>query len=164
MSEFLNKAEEILQNAEFFLVPVTVLNRELKKNFPEKVLSDEQLTEILRHDERFRIFSSSLEKEKINYTPASFFLLEENGITIGPRVMLKSRTPTKKEVIDFLLDKANQTFETLKKAWEMRPPNDEYTEDQLLEALAKAQRLQRQLSKLTQGDLKEVEKERFRNL
>ena len=44
-----------------------------------------------------------------------------------------------------LMRRADRTFEALKKAWEARLPGDEEAEDRLLEALAKTQRLQRDL-------------------
>jgi hypothetical protein len=59
--------------------------------------------------------------------------------------MLKERIPSRKEVVSFLLKKADTTFDTLKKAWDVRSPDDETMEDQLLQALAKTQRLQREL-------------------
>ena len=59
--------------------------------------------------------------------------------------MLRDRVPTREEVIEFLVNKVDQTLDTLKQAWDIRPKDDEATEDQLLEALAKAQKLQRDL-------------------
>jgi len=159
MSDILTKVEGMLKEAEFFLVSVRELNQRLRMEIPEINLSDDELADILRGDERFRLFSSSLDSLDEHYSAASLMLLEEHGITVGPRVMLRNRVPTKREVINLLLEKANQTFETLIQAWDMRPPDDEHTEDKLLEALAKAQRLQRQLSELAERDISVKERE-----
>ena len=148
MSDILTKVEVMLKEAQFFLVSVKELNQRLRREIPDIILSDDELADILRGDERFRLFANGLDSLDEHYSSASLMLLEEHGITVGPRVMLKNRVPTKIEVINFLHEKANQTFDTLKKAWDMRPPDDEHIEDQLLEALAKAQRLQRQLAEL----------------
>jgi len=159
MSDLLNRAALLLEEADFFLVPVHELNNLLKYDEPGTIVSDGHLANILRGDERFRVFSSDIEMGKGHYSEESLSLLHEHGISVGPRVMLASRVPTKHEVLGFLLEKANQTFETLKQAWDIRPDDDELTEDKLLDALAKAQRLQRQLKGLVNDDLQQQEHE-----
>lgn len=71
--------------------------------------------------------------------------MEELGFYQEPWIILKERMPNQKEIIDILIQKADRTFETLMKAWELRPQGNEAVEDQLLQALAKTQKLQNEL-------------------
>lgn len=146
MADILEKVVIFLEEAESFIVPVKLVWKMIGEEFPGTDMSMEQLTEKLKKDKRFKLFDGpeNFMNSKIGpKVPEGE--MEKLGFYRGPRVMLKGRIPTRKEVITFLLKKADQTFQTLKKAWEIRPGGDETTEDQLLEALAKAQRLQREL-------------------
>lgn len=146
MADILEKVVIFLEEAESFIVPVKLVWKMLGEEFPGTDMSIEQLTEKLKKDKRFKLFDGPenfMKKKMGPMIPEGE--MEKLGFYRGPRVMLNGRIPTRKEVITFLLKKADQTFETLKKAWEIRPDGDETTEDQLLEALAKAQRLQREL-------------------
>ena len=71
--------------------------------------------------------------------------MEASGYYSGPRFILKERIHNRKDMGSHLIRKADTTLRHLKKAWEVRPQGDEAFEDQLLDALAKAQRLQREL-------------------
>lgn len=146
MTNILERVADILEDAESFIVPVKWIWNELEKESSPTEMTVEDLTERLKKDERFRIFAD----QKTNFNHPSDWALsieeqERLGFFRGPRVMLRDRVPTRKEVIAFLLKKVDQTFDTLKQAWDIRPKEDEVTEDQLLEALAKAQKLQREL-------------------
>lgn len=146
MDDVLDRAVIILEKAESFIVPIKWLWKMLNIEFPQFNLTVELVTDNLKRDSRFKLFSE--ESLEIDIRTRSLLPdddLESLGFYRGARVMLKSRIPTRHEVISFLLKKADQTFETLKKAWDIRPEGDEHTEDQLLEALAKAQKLQREL-------------------
>jgi hypothetical protein len=146
MADILEKVVIFLEEAESFIVPVKLVWKMLGEEYPGAEISIEKLTEKLKQDKRFKLFDGPENFMKNKMGPMiPEGEMEKLGFYRGPRVMLKGRIPTRKEVITFLLKKADQTFETLKKAWEIRPDGDETTEDQLLEALAKAQRLQRDL-------------------
>ena len=71
--------------------------------------------------------------------------MEEAGFYQGPWVVLTDRIPTRQDVVNNLIEKADRTFETLKNAWEIRPRDNDVVEDQLLLALAKTQQLQHEL-------------------
>jgi len=161
MTDIIEKVVTILEESESFLVPVDWIVEEIKKTDNFIAVSDETLTTLLRNDPRIKIFEKSdlgkLAESKWAPSPEQMRSL---GIYQGARVMLKSRVPTKTEIIRFLQQKADQTFEALLKAWEIRPEDDLETEDQLLDALAKAQKLQRELRTIkTQGDVKVVEED-----
>ena len=155
MADILERIVKLLEGAESFIVPVKLLLRMLKEDSPSLHMSMEQLTDTLKKDGRFRLFpeqkSDAFDNIELTISEAE---QEKLGFYRGPRVMLKDRVPTREEVVTFLLKKVDQTFETLKQAWDIRPKEDEATEDQLLEALAKAQKLQREL----QGILTEEKK------
>jgi len=146
MVNILDRVAVLLQEADSFIVPVKWINTILKSEYPQISLTVEQLTEKLRQDKRFRIFEGpKIGTKNTTKSTLSKGDMETLGFYEGPRVMLGSRIPTRREIVKFLLQKADQTFEILKKAWEIRPHGDTKVEDQLLEALAKSQRLQREL-------------------
>ncbi len=144
-----DKAEviiEILQKAEAFIVPVEWVDEKLKEIVPSDYSYSKQLLELFRKDNRFKLFEGP-ELGALEKAAASDRLSNHipNHIRYGPRVMLKTRIPSKNQIITFLLEKADQTYDALYKTWEIRPKDDESIEDQLLSALAKAQKLQREL-------------------
>ena len=146
MDDLLEKVVFILEEAESFIVPVKWVCGMLEKESSTLDFTVEGLTKKLMKDNRFRLFT---EQRLSGMKEIKWALSEEEqeklGFYRGPRVMLKDRIPTRKEMVTFLLNKVDQTYDTLKQAWDIRPKEDEDAEDQLLEALAKAQKLQREL-------------------
>jgi flagellin-specific chaperone FliS len=159
MTDIMKKVVVLLEEAESFIVPIRWVWKKIEEETPSVDISVEQLAEKLKKDRRFKLF----DEYKIDYV-GQWSLSEEEqerlGYYRGPRVMLRDRVPTREEVIQFLVKKVDQTFDTLKQAWDIRPKDDESTEDQLLEALAKAQKLQRDL----RGILSEEKEENITNL
>lgn len=148
----MDRAAEYLKNADFFIISVSKMCVDLSDSETDSSVEMEAMADHLKEDDRFRVIPGS----DVNVDFDDFPYLSRDdvakmGFNQGPRVMLKTRVPTRKEVIMFLLKKADQTFETLKKAWDLRPPDDETIEDRLLTALAKAQKLQRELSEILDG-------------
>jgi hypothetical protein len=142
----LDRIEIFLQDAESFIVPVEWIWKMLQDECRETELAMEHLIEKMKHDERFRVFDGK--NFRVANGQKEIFPdedKEEDGFIMRPRVMLKNRIPSRKEVLAFLLKKADQTFNALKQTWDIRPQGEEETEDQLLQALAKAQKLQREL-------------------
>ena len=142
------KVTELLVHADFFMMPLEWVTERLSED-PEIDLefTDDSLFTIIQEYEEFRLFESP--EVELSAAMKGFISQEElkkMGFCNSRRVMLKERTPSKTELIEFLLNKANQTFETLKKAWDIRPDNNQEIEDQLLQALAKSQKLQRELN------------------
>lgn len=146
MSDIVNQVIEILERAESFLVPIEWIIEKLEEANQLPVISDEELIASLRQDPRIKVFEKDGPRGLTGDTfPEASRSISTLGLNDSPRVMLQSRVPTKLEIIIFLLQKANQTYDALFKAWQIRPRDDEDTEDQLLDALAKAQKLQREL-------------------
>jgi hypothetical protein len=97
----------------------------------------ESFSLMLMADDRFEVFEDD-ENELLEDQVDS---LEEVGYFMGPRVMLKSRKPSRKELGNLLIKKTTQIYENLKNAWETRNKDNEAEEDQLLYALASTQKL-----------------------
>ena len=144
----LHHAITYLEMTSGFMVPARTLWKQLMDDPSAEELTYEQFIEMLQHDTRFRVFDTD-QKVMMDLTKwISIEEMEEQGYYEGPRVMLKRKVPDQDDVAQMLIEKADQTFESLKQAWALRPEDDQKTEDRLLKALAKAQRLQRELRAL----------------
>ena len=121
-TELLNWAEDVLERVEFFIVPVDELRRKINSGRMDGVLSKARLIAWLKADRRF-------------------FVLED-------KAMLVRRIPSQEKLLSILAQKVEESYETLKAAWENRPPDDAKLEDKLLEALARTQKLQRTLRRM----------------
>lgn len=147
MPNLMQRIFSLLEEEEDFIVPIRKLYLELESSILSEGWTEDTFTEILKSDDRLRVFEAP-ERSDFDDGMDREGELESLGFFRGPRVMLKDRMPTREDVLSILVKKADKTFTTLKKAWEVRPDGDEETEDQLLEALAKAQRLKRELQML----------------
>ncbi|MFZ5518263.1 MAG: hypothetical protein ACOY90_16635 [Candidatus Zhuqueibacterota bacterium] len=142
-SRIVDLAEQLLQEEHDFIVPIKKIWLKLSLMGELDEIQFEEFLIILQRDNRFDVFDSHenvLFNEQIEN-------LEQIGFFVGPRVMLKSRKPNRKELGDILLKKTSLIFENLKKAWNLRQEKDEDEEDQLLQALASTQKLLRTLKK-----------------
>ncbi len=144
MADILKKVIVLLEEADSFIVPIKWVWKKLEAETLSFGITAEQLEVKLKQDRRFKLFDE-YKIDSVRKWSLSEEEQERLGYYRGPRVMLRDRVPTREEVIEFLVKKVDQTFDTLKQAWDIRPKDDEATEDQLLEALAKAQKLQRDL-------------------
>lgn len=147
VSEQLMKlAEEILVDEKDFIVPIKKIWLKLSLLGKAETLSFEEFSYMLQNDRRFEVF------DDLDSTNETLFGnnkddWEELGYYFGPRVMLKTRKPSRQEIGQILINKTEQIFDNLKKAWDLRPQDDEEEEDQLLQALASTQKLLRTLVK-----------------
>lgn len=142
-SRIVDLADQLLREEHDFIVPIKKLWLKLSLMGELDETQFEEFLIILQQDDRFEVFDShenALFDDQIES-------LEQIGFFVGPRVMLKSRKPNRKELGDILLKKTNLIFENLKKAWDLRQRQDEDEEDQLLHALASTQKLLRTLKK-----------------
>jgi len=73
--------------------------------------------------------------------------MEQLGFFSGDRVKLRSVQLNPQLLGTIIRSKVDRTMSALTRAWEMRPEGDRATEDQLLEILAKTQKLQREVKK-----------------
>ena len=158
MADISDRAVLILETSDEFIVPVKWLWKRITEDTAPLDIALDDFCGILKEDDRFTLFESKRAELNLNtHWSLSEEEQEKMGFYQGPRVMLKNRVPSYSEVVAFLLKKVDQTFNTLKQAWDLRPKDDASVEDQLIEALAKAQKLQRELVAILS---KEKEKEK----
>lgn len=149
----LNEAERILASDKDVIVPVkkiweAVEKQGKKQGFEIPSLAD--FTALLEGDSRFE-FMLSLDE---NGEPLEDFPREESeqeeelesmGFYSGDRVKLKGVELTPDVIGGLIRRKVDMTMDALTRAWERRPEGDQDTEDQLLDILAKTQKLQREV-------------------
>jgi len=140
-SQITDLAEQLLQQETDFIVPMKKIWLKLSLMGELDDVEFESFTIMIREDKRFEVFDNN-EDELLDDQINS---LEEIGFFMGPRVMLKSRKPSRKELGILLIKKTSLIYENLKNAWELRDKNNEDEEDQLLYALASTQKLIRAL-------------------
>ncbi len=149
----LNEAERILAADKDVIVPVkkvweSVEKQGKKQGFEIPSLAD--FTALLEGDSRFEFMASLDENgEPLEELPreesAQEDELESLGFYSGDRVKLKSVELTPEVIGSLIRRKVDMTMDALAKAWERRPEGDQETEDQLLDILAKTQKLQREV-------------------
>jgi hypothetical protein len=151
----LNEAERILASDRDVIVPVKKVWKEVEKQGREQgfeVPSLGDFSALLEADKRFEFVSTptddeldsedrSLEDEQEEME------LEQLGFYAGDRVKLRRIDLTPELIGSMIRRKVDLTMDALTKAWELRPEGDQEAEDQLLEILAKTQRLQREVKK-----------------
>lgn len=162
----LNEAERILASDKDVIVPVkkiwdAVDGQGKKQGFDIPSLPD--FTALLEGDPRFE-FMPSLDE---NGQPIDGSRREDSdqqeeleslGFYSGDRVKLKSVELTPEVLGSLIRRKVDLTMSALTKAWERRPEGDQDTEDQLLDILAKTQKLQREVkSTFSSEKMKELE-------
>ena len=149
----LNEAERILASEKDVIVPVkkiwdAVDKQGKKQGFEIPALAD--FTALLEGDARFEFMPSLNE----NGEPVDEGLREESdqqeeleslGFYSGDRVKLKSVELTPEVIGSLIRRKVDMTMDALTKAWARRPEGDQDAEDQLLDILAKTQKLQREV-------------------
>ncbi|MCK5146092.1 hypothetical protein KAR48_05010 [bacterium] len=142
-NEWLEKILRLVIKQDNFIVPVRWI---LRKLGPEVPLSENELTSFFESDNRFQVYTG-LDVDEDDGPISQFSISEQEGMGIyqGPKVMLKDRLPDRGQIVSFLINKADQTYDALLRAWDIRPEKNVTVEDQLLEALARAQKLKREL-------------------
>jgi hypothetical protein len=143
-----------LATAEEFYVPVKKLWVELLRRAEMPRLSLEEFTRLLEHDERFEFeegidFGEGFPAERQEEERAN---MEDLGFYSGPRAKLKDREITREDLERILQCHTDNLLTALRGAWETRPPSDQEAEDQLLDLLALAQRLQRETLEAIRGE------------
>ncbi len=141
----LQLAADLLLDDKDFVVPVKKIWLQLSLMGEAESLSFEEFTLMLQQDERFEVFDDLDDTQNDQLFGNKKSEWEELGYYFGPRVMLRERKPDRNEIGQILIEKTEQIFNNLKKAWDLRPTDDEEEEDQLLQALASTQRLLRTL-------------------
>jgi hypothetical protein len=162
----LNEAERILASEKDVIVPVkkiweAVDKQGKKQGFEIPALAD--FTALLEGDARFEFMPSLNESgEQPDESPPEESdqqeELESLGFYSGDRVKLRSVELTPEVIGGLIRRKVDMTMDALTKAWDRRPDGDQDTEDQLLDILAKTQRLQREVKHTFSAEkMKELE-------
>jgi hypothetical protein len=149
----LNEAERILASEKDVIVPVKKIWEAVGKQgrtqgFEIPTLPD--FTALLEGDMRFEFLASLDENgERLEDLPRDGSEqedeLESMGFYSGDRVKLRSVELTPEVIGGLIRRKVDMTMDALARAWERRPEGDMDTEDQLLDILAKTQKLQREV-------------------
>ena len=162
----LNEAERILASDKDVIIAVKKVWAEVdkqgrKQGFEIPTLAD--FTALLEGDARFE-FIPSLDE---NGEPPDMSArddspqeeeLENLGFYSGDRVKLRSVELTPEVIGNLIRRKVDKTMDALTRAWERRPEGDQETEDQLLDILAKTQKLQREVkSTFSKDKMKQLE-------
>jgi len=142
-SQLTNLTEQILLDEADFIVPAKKVWLKISLMGKLDEVHFENFMIMLHEDDRFEVFQNDEDEELADAADQ----LDQIGFYEGPRVMLKSRRPSRKELGDLLIKKTVMIYESLKKAWDMRDDNNEEETDQLLRALASTQKLLRALKK-----------------
>lgn len=162
----LNEAERILASDKDVIVPVkkiweSVDKQGKKQGFEIPSLPD--FTALLEGDSRFEFVMSLDENDdpmdgsQREYSEQQEEL-ETLGFYSGDRVKLKSVELTPETLGGLIRRKVDMTMDALTKAWGQRPEGDQDAEDQLLDILAKTQKLQREVkSTFSPEKMKELE-------
>ena len=150
----LNEAERILAADRDIIVPIKkvwqfVARQGKEQGFEVPTLVDFET--MLEADSRFEFMPSPREvfgeEEEIppDEQKEEEVEMERLGFYSGDRIKLKRIELTPELLGGVIRRKVDRTMEALTQAWDMRPKDDEETEDQLLEILARTQRLQREV-------------------
>ncbi len=162
----LNEAERILASDKDVIVAVKKIWAEVgkqgrKQNFEIPSIAD--FTALLEGDSRFE-FIPSLDEDgeppdmSAREDSPQEEELESLGFYSGDRVKLKSVELTPEVIGNLIRRKVDLTMDALTRAWARRPEGDQETEDQLLDILAKTQKLQREVKSTFSNDkMKQLE-------
>jgi hypothetical protein len=149
--------EEILKNHEDVLVPVKELREILEKKYNIHSVSYDQMIHFIKEDNRFDFFSIPdyiYEDESIpsEMLATEKHKIEEMGFFGGSRVKLKSVNLEMDKIVEILQRKVDGMMNVLINIWNNRPKTDQNLEDKLLDVLARAQKIQREVKKVTDSD------------
>lgn len=148
--------EDILRYHQDVIVSLHEIHKILINDYFYYELEETELESIIQNDPRFEYIDMPDYFQHFDETQQEFF--EEQKILIpdieyysGPRVKLANVNISIEKIIEILNRKVNNMMEILITLWNNRPTDDTYTEDQLLQILAKAQKMQREIKSLTES-------------
>jgi hypothetical protein len=147
--KFADWAERVMMEMGDYLVAVKKLWYVHCEQSERPQVSLQELADILRDDPRF--YYMDLPEEE----PAGEdeeLKLEKMGFFRGPKVMLHSRVPSADELIGKMSDNLARLMQNLRKAYEIRPKDDEKAEDELIDIMIKADQLRKEVLK-AMGDV-----------
>ena len=147
--------EEKLLGMEDYIVPVKRLwNYHCEENEVPQT-TPEELGEILKSDPRFYYVEEQLRDWE--ETEEEALRLEKMGFFRGPKVMLQGRIPSKQELIDAITRNIDTMMLNLRKAYEIRPKDNDQTEDELIDVMLKADQLKKEIVKAMSEEATDTE-------
>ena len=151
--------KDFLEAEEEYMVPVKKLWLIMSEELNDEKIEPDELTKLLKENDLFKVYED-LDKQEQSWPEEEELEMEKLGHFKGPRVMLKSRTPSKDEVAQVLQKKMQNMLDNLKKAYDVRPDDlSDEEEKQLLEAMQKSKELQENIGKaFEKSDLEADEK------
>jgi hypothetical protein len=151
---FLDTAEKLLTNDPEVIVPIKRLwKQSLDASIDRNLPTLNEFTDALAHDDRFEFISaewaSVAADTDVSEQPARERETMENvGIYAESHVKLRRIQITPTLLAGIMSKKIDTTIEALMHAWDIRPQGDSETEDQLLQILVQAKKLQHDLRAL----------------
>ncbi len=142
--KFADWAERVMDEMSDYLVPVKKLWYVHCEQSERPEVSLQELADILRDDPRF-YYMDLPEDEPAD--DEEEIKLEKMGFFRGPKVMLHSRVPTAEDLIEKMGDNLGRLMQNLRKAYEIRPKEDEKAEDELIDIMIKADQLRKEVLK-----------------
>jgi len=150
----LARAIEILETDPDFYVPVKKLWLMLQGEGLALGLEPEEFYAQLAADDRFEFIEGVNHTEGLEDDPEFAAEMEQEmealGFFSGPQVKLVSREMTAEDVFAGLSRSLAQLNEALRGAWETRPEGDAEAEAMLLDALAMAEQLGREVQEIVE--------------
>jgi len=149
--EITNRAHVLLSEEEEILIPVFKLYELLKDELDNLDLEVEDFSTVLKEDKRFMVLDSQSTMEPWNEDENE--KMAEQGHYQGYRVMLKSRIPSKDEMMQVVTEKMQSTLESLKTAYNVNPDNfDDTEEEEFLQILKKTHDLQKKFDNINKKE------------
>ncbi|MGD1995152.1 MAG: hypothetical protein PVH62_00110 [Anaerolineae bacterium] len=158
----LARITEILEADPDFYVPVKKLWVMLQRDGLALDLDLEDFHSRLEADDHFEFMEGVNHTEGLEDPELAAQIeldMEAMGLFSGPRVKLASREMTAEDVITGLSRSLGQLKEALQGAWETRPEEDAETAGMLLDALAVAEELEREVQEIIKEQSERDEEE-----
>ena len=137
-------AEDTMQHMEDYLVAVKKLWYLHCEQSEQPQVSLQELANVLRDDPRF-YYMELPDEGPVN--EEEDIKLEKMGFYRGPKVMLHSRVPSTDQLIEKMGENLGRLMQNLRKAYEIRPKDDEKAEDELIDIMIKADQLRKEVLK-----------------
>lgn len=131
------------------LAPLENLVRHLRSREQCAEFTEAQLLQFLRQHELFKV----IEPAPADQDPDVARQLAELGVPTGPRVVLVTRIPTSAQIAGMLQEQLEVMTNALAKAMaEAKEKGDTNTEDRVLDALARAEKLKKKIRDVCDED------------
>jgi hypothetical protein len=136
-------AEQVMSGMEECIVPVKRLWYMHCEEQEIPQVTPEELSSILRCDQRFYYVEDL--KQDWEDSEEETLRLEKTGFFKGPKVILQRRMPSKQELFRSIAQNLEKMMLNLHKAYEIRPKDNEQTEDELIDVMLKVDQLKKEI-------------------